>query len=192
MTESKIKYPDQTDFLNECDALSVKLYGKSSIYLTECPDICVGELADAFANDLSPEESLNLLIEFDEKDQPKNVAELLNKYIRSLGKTDVHYALYEPENDAIDIVCFIELSMTAKVMEMEGMGAEYRLQYFDKLLTCLARYSDESGEDISHDINDNDIQLIKEAYREHIVAIELMAAKYKIKIDTIDRDTINT
>lgn len=189
--EHKVKYPNQMDFLNACDDLSKKLYGKSSIFLVECEDIAVGELTDAFANDLSPEDSIQALIEFDKKDQPKNGAELLNKYIRSLGKSDVHHALYEPEENNIDIVCFLPLSMSSKVMEIDDLCAEYRLQYFDGLLTCLAKYN-HAGEDVDACISDNDIQLIREAYLERIADIELLASKYNINLGEIDRDSINT
>jgi hypothetical protein len=188
---TEVKYPDQTDFLNACDALSMKLYGKSSVYLIEHSDIGVGELTDAFANDLSPEESLKILIDIDDKYQPENGAELLNKYIRSLGKSSVHYALYEPENNAIDIVCFLPLSMTAKVMEIEDLCVEYRIQYFDGQLTCLAKYND-AGEDVDACINDSDIQLTREAYREHLSVIDVFASKHNMKLGDIDRDTINT
>lgn len=189
--EHEVKYPNQMDFLNACDDLSKKLYGKSSIFLVECEDIATGELTDAFANDLSPNDAIQALIQFDKKDQPKNGAELLNKYIRSLGKSQVHYALYEPEHNAIDIVCFLPLSMTSKTMEIDDLCAEYRLQYFDGILTCLAKYNN-AGEDIDVCINDSDIQLIKEAYLDRIAEIELLASKYNVNLGEIDRESINT
>jgi hypothetical protein len=67
--EYKVTYPNQMDFLNACDDLSEKLYGKSSLYLVECEDTSVGVLVDAFANDLSPEEALQILIEYDKRDK---------------------------------------------------------------------------------------------------------------------------
>lgn len=190
--QHKVNYPDLTEFLNACDALSQKMYGKSSLHLVECPDVAVGELNDAFANDLTPLKALGVLLAFDEKYQPENGAELLNKYIRSLGMSDVHHALYEPENNNIVIVCSLPLCMTAQAMKIEGLCAEYRIQLLNDSIVCFARYCDAAGEDINACISESDKQLIKTSYLKRIAIIESLAKSHGVVLGMIDKDNINS
>jgi hypothetical protein len=130
------------------------------------------------------------LLTFKGKRCPKNAAEVINLYLESIAGTGAHFALYEPDNLIIDTVFYIALEATAKILGIDGLGAEYRIQLIGGYVNCRARYTDESGEDVDQKLSYDDTQLILEAYKDHIRPILALCAGLNIDEPAIDLSEI--
>jgi len=89
-----------------------------------------------------------------------------------------------------DMVCFLPAEHTAKVMEIEGLWIEMRIQYLNDQITCLAKYGCEE-DNVDLEIGERDLELTLDAYNENIDAIVALAKENNVTLPTINRIEVN-